>query len=115
MAKRTRLTPFAKFLLVMVFVAPLAYIGASYYNGQDGVANIKTLLGIESSAEDVSTKAPIEQQIPAKETETAASEPVTYSNDQGESVADLRAELENIKLRMQQIEAKIQALESRSQ
>ena len=38
-----KLTGFARFLLVMVILAPLAFIGASYYNGEDGLENFKNL------------------------------------------------------------------------
>lgn len=41
MAKR-KLTPFARFLIFLIFVAPLAYIGAAYYNGEDPIKNIQT-------------------------------------------------------------------------
>lgn len=44
--KRLKLTPFARFLIVMVFAAPVAYLAASYYNGEDGIQNLKELLGI---------------------------------------------------------------------
>jgi hypothetical protein len=37
------MTGFARFFILMLFVVPLAYIGASYYNGQDGIQNIKNL------------------------------------------------------------------------
>lgn len=50
MTKRLRLTGFARFLFVMVILVPAAYIGASYYNGEDGIQNIKHLLGIESKS-----------------------------------------------------------------
>lgn len=46
MARRLQITGFARFLMLMVVLAPLAYIGASYYNGQDGIANFKKLIGI---------------------------------------------------------------------
>lgn len=49
MTKRFRLTGFARFLFVMVILVPAAYIGASYYNGEDGIQNIKNLLGIQST------------------------------------------------------------------
>lgn len=42
MSKRMRTTPFARFFIVMLFLAPIAYIGASYYNGEDGIGNIKS-------------------------------------------------------------------------
>jgi len=59
MAKRFKITGFARFFLVMIVVAPLAYIGASYYNGEDGIAKIKQLLGIEkSTVEEESEEAP---------------------------------------------------------
>jgi len=46
MRRRLRLTGFARFFIVMMFVIPLAYLGASYYRGEDGIQNIKKLLGI---------------------------------------------------------------------
>ena len=41
--KKFKLTGFARFLLVMVVLAPLAFIGASYYNGEDGIENLKQI------------------------------------------------------------------------
>lgn len=44
-SRRMKLTPFARFFIFLLFAAPLAYLGASYYNGEDGIAKIKSLLG----------------------------------------------------------------------
>jgi hypothetical protein len=49
MPGKTKMTGFARFFILMLFVVPLAYIGASYYNGQDGIQNLKNLIGIKSS------------------------------------------------------------------
>ena len=49
MARRVKMTGFARFVIVMMLLAPLAFIGASYFNGQDGIQNFKNLIGIESS------------------------------------------------------------------
>jgi cell division protein FtsB len=49
MQRKLKVTGFARFFVVMIFVAPLAYLGASYYNGEDGIGNIKRLLGIEKN------------------------------------------------------------------
>lgn len=49
MARRIKLTVFSRFLIVMLFLGPLAYMGASYYNGEDGLANLKQLLGIKDA------------------------------------------------------------------
>ena len=43
MKNKYKITGFARLLIFMIFFAPLAYIGASYYNGEDGIANIKAL------------------------------------------------------------------------
>ena len=41
---KTRMTAFSRLMLFMIFIGPLAYIAASYYNGQDGVKNITTTI-----------------------------------------------------------------------
>ena len=43
MRKKYKSTGFAKFIIIMLILAPLAYIGASYANGEDGIKNIKNL------------------------------------------------------------------------
>ncbi len=64
MSKRPiRITGFARFFIVMLFVAPLAYIGASYYNGEDGIEKIKDILNIGESS--TTTK----QEQPASDSE----------------------------------------------
>ena len=55
MAKKYKLTGFSRFLVVMLFLVPGAYIGASYYNGEDGIQNIKDLVGIDSEQGSNST------------------------------------------------------------
>lgn len=42
--RKARMTAFSRLMLFMVFIGPLAYIGASYYNGQDGIKNITTTI-----------------------------------------------------------------------
>ena len=41
--RKIKLTGFARFLLVMIILAPLAFIGASWYNGEDGIENLKQI------------------------------------------------------------------------
>ncbi len=48
MAKsKYKITGFARFLIFMLFFAPLAYIGVSYYQGEDGIQNFKNLIGYD--------------------------------------------------------------------
>ncbi|MBK9012595.1 MAG: hypothetical protein IPM82_00055 [Saprospiraceae bacterium] len=59
MSKRPiRVTGFARFFIVMLFVAPLAYIGASYYNGEDGIAKIKGLLNVGQTSTSTKEEQP---------------------------------------------------------
>lgn len=46
---KTKLTGFSRLLLFMLFFVPIAYVGASYYNGEDPIANIKGMLGMEET------------------------------------------------------------------
>lgn len=50
-----RVTGFTRFFIVMLLVAPLAYIAASYYNGEDGIANIKKILKLDKKETVAST------------------------------------------------------------
>ncbi|MBV6428996.1 MAG: hypothetical protein KIPDCIKN_03533 [Haliscomenobacter sp.] len=55
MARRLKLTGFARFFILLVILAPLSYLIASYANGEDGVENIKRLLGITGQVEQPAT------------------------------------------------------------
>ncbi len=47
MAKR-RMTPFARFFIVMLIIVPLAYFGASWYNGDDPLS-LRDKLGLDTA------------------------------------------------------------------
>ena len=53
MARKARLTVFSRFIIMMLIVGPLAFLGASYYNGEDGIQTVKDLFN-QSSKEKVS-------------------------------------------------------------
>ncbi|GJM36502.1 MAG: hypothetical protein DHS20C18_55030 [Saprospiraceae bacterium] len=55
MARRLKITGFTRFFIVMLFLIPGAYIGASYYNGEDGIQNIKNLLGLDKKSDNQTT------------------------------------------------------------
>ncbi|MCB9080279.1 MAG: hypothetical protein H6555_01040 [Lewinellaceae bacterium] len=50
---RLKLTGFARFFIVMVILAPIAYLAASYYNGEDGWENIKRVFQQDSPRQEV--------------------------------------------------------------
>jgi hypothetical protein len=78
---RTRLTGFSRLLIFLLIALPIIYFGASYYNGEDPVANVKGWLGMDEPA-------------PTTEPATEAPAPATF-----EDVSELRAE--NARLRQE--------------
>lgn len=60
MAQKYKMTGCAKFLIFLIIAVPLAYIGASYYNGVDPFAKIKEIeifkSGKDKSSGDAQTK-----------------------------------------------------------
>lgn len=70
MRRKYKLTGCARLFLVIIVLAPLAYLGASYINGEDGIENFKNLIGIgsEEAGEDqqqtyTDTSADLRQQL----------------------------------------------------
>ena len=53
MPKR-RMTPFARFFIVMLIVVPLAYFGASWYNGDDPLG-LRERVGLEKPSSTPTT------------------------------------------------------------
>ena len=106
--RRLKLTAFSRFLLVMVFLVPLAYIGASYYNGEDGIENLKELIGLN------------ETQPSASQTETTeiASKPARTSTNSAPASRDrkmqeLEEEVELLKSEILKLKTEIAELKSR--
>ena len=46
---RFKVTGFTRFILIMIILVPLAYVIASYYNGKDGIEELKKLVKGQSS------------------------------------------------------------------
>jgi hypothetical protein len=102
MAGKFKMTGFARFFIIMLFVAPLAYIGASYYNGQDGIGNIKRFLHIGETVES------------NEEGGTDDSESFNLfkgsSSELRRELDELKAENEDLQERLQEQETEIQEL-----
>lgn len=73
MARRPKATGFTRFLIAMIFVVPIAYLVASYANGEDGIQNIKDLVGIGTTEtvapkeKDDSTYQDLQKQLEEKD------------------------------------------------
>lgn len=82
---KTKLTAFSRMLLFLIIFLPATYFGVSYYKGEDPVANLKNVLGMEATPTAQTQTAP-----PA--TPDPATAPATFEN-----VQNMRAEIKNLK------------------
>lgn len=101
MAGKVKTTGFARFFLIMIIVAPLAYIGASYYNGEDGIEKIKSLFKqgeTTESAEGTNDDTP------------GGGGLFGGSSNLSRQIEELRAENEELRERLSEQEGEIQEL-----
>ncbi len=57
MAKKYKVTGCAKFFFVLIILTPLAFIGASYYNGQDPFKTLGGIFGSDGSSDPIERSA----------------------------------------------------------
>lgn len=106
MTKRFRLTGFARFLFVMVILVPAAYIGASYYNGENGIANIKKLVGIESSESGSNSRTKSNDSQPANNN--------TEISMLKQRIEDLEQENRDLKVQIRDLKNELKAVQTRT-
>lgn len=112
MAKKLRLTNFARFFIFLVIIIPAAFFGASYINGEDPKENLDKLLNrsLKQSTEDV---APAIQELEEEASiETNAEEAsATVKKVEEHDSSEVQAELEFYKAKVKKLESQIEALE----
>jgi len=52
--RKKKMTNFSKLLIFLLFATPVLFLGISYASGQNGIDNIKSLLGISKKTQDTS-------------------------------------------------------------
>lgn len=112
MAKKLRLTNFARFFIFLVIIIPAAFFGASYINGEDPKENLDKLLNrsLEQSTEDVTPAIQeLEKEASIDTNEEEASTTVNKVEEHDSS--DVQAELEFYKAKVKKLESQIEALE----
>ena len=98
--KKHRVTGCARLFLVLLIIAPLAYLGASYYNGQNGIQNIKNLLGI---GEHKSATIEGRQDDHTSDLKDDLSEKDREIQKLKDENSDLRKEIESLKAQVEQL------------
>jgi len=105
MARKIKLTVFSRFLIVMLFLGPLAYMGASYYNGENGIANLMRLLGLDEKGVAITDTTGTSSDTAGNTTTL----PPSSSSDT--TPAMLRLEQENLDLKKQLLEKESEILQ----
>jgi hypothetical protein len=102
MARKLKLTGFARFFILLLILTPIAYMVASYVNGEDGLGNIKRLIGIAEQ-----TDSPAEER--KGQTTTL---PVETSDTQGleEQIQALNDSIRAKDLQIQELKREIRIL-----
>ena len=104
MARRNRnkrITPFAKLLLFLLVSTPVIYLGISYATGQDGIGNIKSLLGIQEKTEKVTKSYVPENNISKEERDRIY-----------QQIEDMKRQLREKNQTIYTLEEKIKSLEA---
>ena len=107
MARKARLTVFSRFLIMMLVVGPLAFLGASYYNGENGVETVKDLFnqgGKESVTETRTNR--------SEANDTEADDKATYKIQKLEEALEYKQErLDEMHKENEDLKQKIDELE----
>jgi len=94
------MTPFARLLIFMIIFLPLAYLAAAYINGEDGIANLKRMIGMETAP-----KTETVDKRPAADTETATLSPADRAAQLEREIRELEAELATRKAELKQLQS----------
>lgn len=104
MARKPRMTVFSKFMIFLLFVAPLSYMAASYFNGENGIQNITNLV---NKGKD---------KITASETPPPPPAPVEVTKKEekidGYEIQKLKRQLEDLDAENRELKRKIKKLEA---
>ncbi|MCB0707021.1 MAG: hypothetical protein KDC34_17015 [Saprospiraceae bacterium] len=111
MAKKSklRMTGFARFFFVMIIVVPIAYLGASWYNGEDGLQTIKNWFNTEKPAEQ--PKEPAQPVQPIEERQ--AEQPIADQQEllyYKQRVTELEAEADQLKEQVWKLQQELSQL-----
>ena len=119
--RKSRMTPFSRLLLFMVFIGPLAYIAASYYNGQDGIKNITTTFQkgkdkvstiLSGKEENTTTSSSDNGNSTSNASNNTNPSPVSATTDQSYQIKRLKGQLEELDLENRQLRRTIRELKA---
>jgi hypothetical protein len=100
MSKPYKTTGCFRFVVFMIILAPIVYLAASYYNGQDGIQNIRNYINKAKSTVGIKDKVKSTNPVENKSTEKDVTEPAA-----DDKILDLKVQ---VSLKDKEINALIQ-------
>jgi hypothetical protein len=122
MARRRKLTVFSRFLIVLVILLPLAYIGASLLNGEDPIENVenfwKTITGEEPpeaqlSPQQESPAGPVTDQEPVSGTQDSVPSASKPTEPSEENRATLQQRIQQLEVQQKALREKLDSQEKK--
>lgn len=105
---KPRMTTFSRFMLTMLIIAPLAFMGANYATGKDGVQELKNLFNFGESVQEMPADRPnvdaanVDSKM-VKELRKAKDD-LKYKDDR---IKELRRENEDLKIKIDKLEKQL--------
>lgn len=82
MARRRKMTGFGRLIIALLILAPIAYFGAAYLNGEDGVAKLKNMIsGDDKGTTTISAKNSCEEEVSELKQEVVRLEELMKAKD----------------------------------
>jgi cell division protein FtsB len=98
--KKYKMTGCARFFLFLIIFLPAVYFGVSYFNGEDGLQNIKDFLGVEQN------DGPRDEKNDTKELSSTKEE----LGEKDKTISNLNEQIEQLKETIKQKDLEIENL-----
>lgn len=88
------MTPFARFFIVMLIIVPLAYFGASWYNGEDPLS-VRQYLGLDEPPKTEEAIVKADAEVPAASLQQRVDELEQKLQQCQKELDELKAQVQN--------------------
>ncbi len=110
MRRKYKMTGFARFLIFLIMFTPLAYMGAAYYNGEDGIEKIKSFIENITSSDEPSEKT-VEAEVPREIKSEEKVESETPAETKDVIIKNQEAEIKELEERLNKLEKQVEGMQ----
>ena len=99
--RKKKMTAFSKLLIFLLFATPVLFLGISYTTGQDGIGNIKSLLGIKEKT-----------QKPSKSYAPPPSISIEERDEMYKQIEEMKRQLRDKNAQIKELQSEVEKLKS---